>query len=389
MLREFYKENDNLYLNVIMNGQTPTYQGGTTFTNEDNVPAIYNATKTTPLLDKCSDYYCSIIRFTIPLNTIPLFIAPIVPNQANPNLTPLVFGIFYNGGTFSTNVLWTPESTDSPPLQNQPTQVITAYYYSFYYDHFINMANTALQTVWVSSGLAALFPTLLSPYFLYDPETGLINLTVPACFVTLTAPAVAIPILFMNESSIRYYDAFPTFYRGLNNANGRDFDIDLPKVNVQKYVFHGTAANPNDPTIPSPVIYYRYLQDYEIIFIWSSLRRIIISTNTLPVVNEYVPAQDNSGVNNSFPILTDFIPNINLPGESRSIAYYNPTSQYRLVDMISNTPLQKIDIKIFWEDTNNNLYPLDISTGQQASIKIAFLRKSLYKSQNSNLLKYN
>jgi hypothetical protein len=91
-------------------------------------------------------------------------------------------------------------------------------------------------------------------------------------------------------------------------------------------------------------------------------------------------------VNSSLPIITDFIPNINSPGESRSIAYYNPTSQYRLIDMVSDTPLQKINLKIYWVDISNNIYPLYVSVAQQASIKLAFIRKSLYKQ--SNLLKY-
>jgi minor capsid protein V18/V19 len=392
MSYEIYRENDNVYLNVVMNGTTPTNPiggpSGTTLINEDNLPGVYDVTKTTPILDKCSDYYASIIRFEIPLNTVPITICPIVPNQSNPNQTPLVFGISYNGTDNSAFVIWTPNNDSPAPLQNQPFQVITDYYFIYFYDLFINMANTTLSLLWTNSGLAALFPTLLPPYFLFDPETRLLNLIVPACFVTLTAPAATIPILWMNESSIRFYDAFPTFFNGLNQPNGRDFDFYLSQfINKQKYVFNGTSANPNDPSIPSPVVYYRFEQDYETIFIWSSLRRIIVSTNTIPITNEYVPAQNNSGLNNSFPIISDYIPNINLPGESRGIAYYYPQSQYRLCDMISNIPLQKIDLKIFWEDTNSNLYPLDISTGQQASIKLAFIRKSLYKSQNSKLLK--
>ena len=89
----------------------------------------------------------------------------------------------------------------------------------------------------------------------------------------------------------------------------------------------------------------------------------------------------------SYPILTDFVPNISAAaGESRSIAYYVPTSQYRLVDLISTNPLQKIDIRIFWEDRDGNLYPLEISIFQQASLKLGFFKKSLYNS-GSSLLK--
>ena len=126
---------------------------------------------------------------------------------------------------------------------------------------------------------------------------------------------------------------------------------------------------------------WKIVQEYSILGSnWTSLRKIIIATNTIPNTNEYVPTKGNSGVTNSFPILTDFTPNFSqVGGETRSIAFYYPTSQYRLVDMISDQPLSKINIKIYWEDTAGNLYPLYISPSQQINLKLAFLRKSLYK----------
>ncbi len=51
--------------------------------------------------------------------------------------------------------------------------------------------------------------------------------------------------------------------------------------------------------------------------------------------------------------------------------------------MVGNTALIKIDLNLYWSDTFNNIYPIYISHGQQASVKIAFINKKLY---NSNLL---
>ena len=89
------RENDNVYLNVVIDHPIPIYNTGLVpplIVNSFGVPAEYNVTKTLPIIDKASDFYCSIIRFDIPFNSIPLFIMPIVANQSNANLTPMVIG---------------------------------------------------------------------------------------------------------------------------------------------------------------------------------------------------------------------------------------------------------------------------------------------------------
>ncbi len=391
MTSNIYKENDNTYLNIVINGALPIYNGTTTLTNEQNVIAEYSVTKTTPIIDYCSDYYCSVIRFTIPLNTIPILICPIIPNQPYPNLTPLIFGI-YNGLTYSLFVNYISESNHGPPAQNQLTQVITDYYYIYYYEQFINMVNITLNTLWINSGLQTIFPTVTQPYFVYNSGSGLISMIVPQCFVNITSPLITIPVIFMNEASIQFFDTFPLKFYDYNQPSGRDYDFIfnyatqiVPPVLGVNPVLETNAYAPYNGTITSPPSYYRFFQNYQTTFIWSSLRKLILSSTSIPIFGEFTPSSLNGSLNNSFPVLTDFVPNIELPGQSRGIAYYNPKAQYRLIDLISTSPLQKIDIRIYWEDKLGNLYPLTISAGQQASIKLAFLRKSLYKA--SNLLK--
>jgi hypothetical protein len=405
------RQDDNTYINVIIDHPEPDYnvgrgapQGPTVFQTEDlAVPADYGVTKTEPILSNCSEYYCSVIRFTIPLDEVPLLICPIVPNQisllgsSDPNLTPLIIGI-QNGPNgvpasyFSTNIIFTPSNNFPPPVQNQPLQVITPYYYIFQYQILVDMLNTALSTVYISSGLAGLNPGYLAPYFEFNPVTALFSLIVPS-FMSQSFPFPSIKIFF-NEAlasflfSFNIFGNFPT-----DNIHQFGFDyyfILTPSISNQYYPPGVTVpATTIPPLTPATSFYYKYTQEYSVLEYWTSLRKIIIISNTIPVKNEYVPATNNissgnidvdqSGVNVSYPILTDFVPSISfLAGESRSIAYYVPTSQYRLVDLISTNPLQKIDIKIFWEDRDGNLYPLELSVFQQASLKLGFFRKSLY-----------
>ncbi len=396
-----YKENDNIYLNVIFN--TPQINStGTPIappSGEQSFPMEYSATKTLAIIDKCSDYYCSVIRFDIPLYEIPLYIMPIVPGAQqtgppNPNLTPLIIGISYNGNPTPQNLIYIPENTLIPPIQNQSTQVINDYYYVYSVQLLITMLNIALTQSWRASGLAGLFPTLNTPYFYYDNTTELIELIAPSPFAYLTAPATAIPLIFINQSLLHYLNSFDWFFVGYNQPNGVDLYFiannitplnSLTPVPPQVYPTEKQAYTPYGTTPTNPPSYFIYTENYSTIQYWSSLRKIIITSGTIPIFYENIPANNNGGVATSLPILTDFVVPLSTIGDGRTIAYYTPTAQYRLVDMNSDQPLYNINIKVFWEDIYLNRYPLYISVAQIASVKIGFFRKTLYKGSKMTL----
>lgn len=397
-----YKENDNIYLNIIFDTPIVNSTGGPTgpTTGEQPIVMEYTANKTLAIVDKCSDYYCSVIRFDIPLQKIPIFIMPIVPGTqqsttpTNPNLTPLIIGIFYNNVYYPVNLIYTPDNNGTPPVQSQSTQVITPYYYVYSQQLLINMFNIALAFAWTNSGLEALFGSFSEPYFNYDPVTELISIIVPQPFAFLTAPATSIPLIFINESSVRYLESFELFFNGYNRLYGADYffrftsttplnptNIEPPPIfptNQNSYALFGTT--------PTPIAsYYIYTEQYPIIQYWSSLRKILITTGTIPIAFENVPSNNNTDSAVSLPILTDYVIPLEHAGDGRTIAYYNPTSQYRLIDMLTDSPLYKINVKVYWEDIYTNRYPLTIGINQNASIKMGFFRKSLYKA--SRLLK--
>jgi hypothetical protein len=400
MPRDFiYKENDNIYLNIVFDVPIVNSLGTpiTAATGEMPIPMEYTANKTLAIVDKCSDYYCSVVRFDIPLYEIPLFIMPVLPGSQqigspNPNLTPFIIGISYNGIPYPQNLIYTPENFITPPIQNQITQIITPYYYVYTYQILINMLNVALNLVWSASGLAMIFPTYNAPYFIYNATTELIALIVPAPFSMLTFPATTFPLIFINESLIRYLDSFNLFFVGLNQLNGVEYYFicnNLLPINPSNPTFnptppqvYPTEENAYAPfgTVPTnPPKYFIYTENYSSIQYWSSLRKILITSGSIPITYENIPSNNNSDVAVSLPILTDYVVPLNHGGDGRTVAYYYPTAQYRLVDMISDMPLYKVNIKVYWEDIYLNRYPLTISIGQAASIKLGFFRKTLYK----------
>lgn len=160
---------DNIYVNVDFNNTDPNDIVPT--------PAVFNATKTIPILDKANDYFCSVIRFDIPLDQIPIFIMPVNMNQAiprDPTQTPFIIGIQYGVNTnpstyFSQNVFYFPQNSYTAPSQNDPNkvQIITPYYYVNNYQVLIDMINISLKLAINASGVGVLLDGLgiKQPFF--------------------------------------------------------------------------------------------------------------------------------------------------------------------------------------------------------------------------------
>ncbi len=406
MLKKSFRDYgpDNVYFNAVF----PRPSDTDLLTRPVKSIAEFSETRTVSLLPKCSDYYCSVIRFDIPLDLIPILIMPIVPGTdalgpppaAPRNITPFIIGIRYNGVTYvqnnianffgpttdySANIIWTPEDyTVMPVFQTSPKALIPSpYLYMFSYDTFIDMINGALATAYAIFAAANVgAPQAIAgvaPFYFFDPAKQLISLVAHKSWTTTLAqhfpdpPGVA--RVCMNYELNLYLDAFHTMQviPGIfplipaNNIN----------VIIEDLGWNGYPVN----TYPAVPTFVFITQAYNNITYWNSLRRIVITTNTIPIVQESVPVGDrNTGAAATLPIISDFIPQLTTGGDSRTIAYYTPTAQYRLADMIQDQPLQKIDLKLFWSDKDGNLYPIYISQFQQANIKLGFFKKTIYKN---------
>jgi hypothetical protein len=367
------REIDNVYLNISFQ---PTY--------DDNEAVVleYNTTKDTPILEKMSDYYMSVIRFDIPLAEVPITIFPIKPNQPNPNLSSLIIGINYNNVSYPINLIYEPQYDvavfGGVPVQNEDKQVVNEYYYIYQYENMILLINKALKTSYINSGLQALFPSYEIPKFVFNSTSQLITLIVPKFFITLTAPAVSIPTINMNYNFYQYLDGFPFFEIDNNSPIGFDARFVLSDgavTNSDGYAIFGTL-----PT--NPPEYYEVKQSTSILQFWNPIKKILLTSDTIPVLKEYIQGtgKNSQTGNPSLPIVTDFTPIVEKAGDGRSIAYYLPTSEYRKVDLISDLALTKISMRVYWEDIYGNINPLYIGSYQQASVKIVFLNKSMYKN---------
>lgn len=356
MRSQIEKHKDNTYLNIVIN---PLSSLGARDT-----PAVYDENLTIPVLSNPSEYYCSVIRFSLPLDTIPILKFPVDVSQNNPNVSYLVFGIRNALGTmFSEQVIFTPTSnlTAPTPAGSAPfftnQQAVSDYYNIFSIRAMVNMFNAALSAAVTASGLG-----VASPYYTYDPNTELFSLTVPQAFQATAAS------IYMNKYAKNFLSSFEFFF------DSTTFVDDYLYYHVLTYL---------PPLVGTNYIFY---EDYISVALWFDLRKIVITSTTLPVNPESVPSQNpndggrTNGLVSYNPIITDYIIAFDLTNQIQTVAVYNPTSQYRLVDMSSNSPLNKINLAFYYYDKFGNQFPVYVSPSQQISIKLGFFRKELYNT---------
>lgn len=362
---------DNVYVNVLFNNISGT----------SSIPASSLTTYSVPILDSPDNYYCSIVRFDIPLSRIPLFICPIIPNQVNPDLTPFIIGIDYLGVKYPVNIDYVSYSNYATPVQDKPYQVVTPYYYMSSVQQFLDIINTALKTAVNDSA----FPMagLNYPYFYFESGTELIKFVFPSQFIT----SVNVPLIFMNEMLYTWISGF-SVERRYGSTVGNDYYLQLtnnliavnsPFPGVENLVAQTTTFPVTYP-LSGSAKYYVLTQEYKTINNNVAVKKIFVTSTSLPITPEFTPPASSGSSSSTLPIISDFIPNISSLADCNSVAFYYPVSQYKLVDMTSNTPIRYIDLRILWQDRYGNDNVLELPPGSQANVKLIFVKKTLYKS---------
>ena len=365
-------EQDNIYFNVEMLGDAVS-------PNSPQRLMTYDVTLNDSIVENSSKYYCAVTDFAIPLTGVPIMIAPIVPNSGLTNTMTLALNLVVDGVIQpSVSLIFVPENTFLPQVnQIDPNNmIITPYYFLYDYNSLINMMNVALTTAF--NAMVTAFPAYVQstnnrPFFVYYPETNLISIVTHISWATNITQVHNVNIQ-INEDFITYLQSFSYFYLYRNGLEYAQFKIYTNNQN-------GYPVN----TFPVAPAYIENVQSYVSLMNWSDLKKIVIVSNSLPIAGESIQRNTikNDIVNTQF-VLSSFTPQVEKAGDQRGIVYYNPTSQYRLLDITNDVSIRRVDVTVFWEDQKNNWYILDLVNNDNATIRLAFLKKDLYKS---NLLK--
>lgn len=369
-----------VYYDIIIPGGTAGNQVIQAYFQQQNNP---------PLLEHCDEYYLSIIRFSLPGNTIPLLIFPILNGQSNPLMSSLSVTMSYNQYSVTVPLTFYPGANNVPiPPAPIPFQdYASPFYFVYSYQHMLDMYNIALADA--LSSLNAVVPgglpagaLIKAPYFYYNQANGLIDLytTADTAMGNTNYYAQTLPYYNVPEQTPNTVCIF-TDPLGFNYFTGMQALNYFSTSQVATYQFLVKDNNNNHGTATGDLILY---QEFPSWGNWTSLATIDFSTTQIPIDIEFVPVSNTNSNqilgNTAFkPILTDFVPDTSLgPGAARSRFVYNPTAEYRLVNMNSKASLSAVDLTIFWTDKFGVSHPYLIAADESLTVKFMFIRKDFY-----------
>lgn len=342
--------------------------------NTQVTPATFSQTFTQEFLNKGTDYNLAVIRFRIPISGIPYFYFRIQEGlgQTNPNLGIYSFTMVdvLSGDEFTEYVDFIPYdltvSEPAPPSNNNGFQNIETRYYNVYdVSGWIFMLNSTLKTCF--NNLKAAHPTnpvTEAPFLLYDPVTQLISYVVTYNYLTSGQIET-----FFNENLQGFFDSLE--YSLFNNVTKFGLFIVYAQPLGSTVYSNGYSKYAVAPT--NPPAYIEMKGNYVGVEKFAGLRAFVIKTSLLPIRYENTNSTDIGGDLSEDTILTDF--NVSDYYGNRSDVIFFPQGPYRLIDILSSTPLRSIDLQIFWKDKNGFLRPMFVYAGDTLTIKLGFITK--------------
>jgi hypothetical protein len=353
---------------------------------EDFVPPVinFNEIRNIPFLNDPSKYYMSIIRFSIDTGaSLPVFIPEIVNGTTDINETIYKITMVYNNTAHSQTVMWSPQNKIAalplPPSScaNGEADLSTGYYYCYNYQYFLDLVNNAFEACIEQFGGAS---TSIPPIFTFDSQNKVFILNCPYPYYNSNE---ANPIkIFLNPPLYQLFGSLPFTIEKQNLTLGIN-----NKQNIQLQVGTFGGANvvefPLNPPIGEPQYQVvQCFQEYSTLSQWTPCTAIVFTSSTLPIVSNqvsapliYIDGQTqtfSSNNSNICPIITDLVSS---DGQYNPNLVYNPTAEYRLIELIGTKPLYNLDIQVYFRDRHSRLYPLRLPAGGVATLKFLFTKK--------------
>ena len=363
------EESDVVYFDLISSN----------FYSTSQIPyAEYNQSRTIPYLKNPSEYYGAIVNFSLDNTSIPVFVAEILGDQSNKDLTIYTVSLTYQGSSVTQPVIFSPQNLLAP-VPNAPNTYPDgqAYYgggyYSIYsYEYFTSLVNTALASAYAS--LRILQPSLpvnSSPIISYNSATQLFTVTV---IDALYNPSLGASIsIYLNPPLLHLYSFLPSSSVILGGVTE-----ELLIINNYIGVLDTTSGKRAITQELSSIQFWSPASCITITTDFLPVNRVIIATPQIFANNNVLRIPDNNSLTQ--PILLEY----SVPDAiyTKTINY-NPTAQYQFFDMMSDTPLYNIDFKFWYRGKSGLLFPIYLNSGSSVSLKLGFFKKDKFSMLKS------
>ena len=366
----------------------------------------FTEVRSSPILDNPSDYFLSIIRFSLDTaGSMPLFIPQIELNSVGPNAvnsTVYYVSVEYkdasgNRAISKQKVLYVPQSNIYPPPQVPITtlnQATDPYYWCNNIQAFICMINEALKLAYLDiitqapTGLPATWVAGNEPYMLWNAERGTATLVAQEgifgqdCLSNGTAEG----FIYFNNPLFILFSSFQAIHN--YTFDPAPLTINDGEANYLLKIFNkkGGAGNNYvalDATAGPPYNALYMEQPYSTGATLCPIQSLVFTTTLLPVLPQLIgiprvlsnynsSAGQNDNLSNE---ITDLVVNLVNGTEYFPNVLYLPTAEYRLIDLQSNSPLYGIQISVQWKDVYGIYHDFFLQNGCSCSLKIMFRRK--------------
>jgi len=364
--------------------------------DDTNIPIYFNENRGQHLVEKASDYYVSIIRFSLESTNLPvLMMRPDTSLITNPNKNrlQLVYKMSFSADNFNTrtqiktrNVIFIPpiDNTNNTTLEFNEELKYSSFYYLYNIQQFIRMLNKTSEDLLNDLKTSYSGVSGLPPLFTFEPSSGIISIKYyPFTNTTLPEGQQSFtPYIVLNHS---LYSALSGFSFHYDTLYPDEYKL-LPD-NVKRNPDYRQAGEGDVGVVVGENYSYILSQDYPSISILNPISSIAFSTSRLPIQ----PTQEakpliiggtslfgiNNGENNDFsPIINDFsIYNENGYAYKPSV-YYTPGSEYKLNDLFGSNPIQHVDILCDWIDIYGRKHQMFLESQNSAEIQLLFRKKT-------------
>jgi hypothetical protein len=335
------------------------------------------------LLQNPNEFYCSISRFTISGKSLPLMVCPILggTSQSNPNLTPWTVSLVYQNNIFTSPVLFEPTTNlpvPVPPSQNNGVQKIDPYYNIYYYSTLSYIITNALINSY--NNLKTAFPSApigAAPVVNFvENGRGIFEFVCDRRMAPQVTPAPNNVRLFFNPllNLLLSNTAGTVNIGGLLGDLNLDFEL---AIYEQPFGSNEYFVNGNQTT-PRTLVFY---QEFNNVAYINAVKSIVFISNSLGTNKEFISSKSDINELNGLSVIADFeISNSEDAGTVRNLIQYSTTGtgNYRLIDIKTVSPVNKLDLSVYWTDNLGNLYPILLYPNTYMTVKFVFTRKTVY-----------